>query len=204
MSNDDLDRTMIMPSPGRKRGTGPETAASPEPMQPVAAPTSPVSRAGQGQNEDGLSLKMVGSSGSNALVNAATLIFSLAKQLRNTSQHSDIPGLLAHVTGLMKSFEKNSIEKEVSPDVAYEARYILCAFIDEIVLNTPWGSGSVWSYSSLLSALHNDTSGGERFFQMLATKSDAPAQNVVLLELMYHCLCLGTRTNKNWVISQFA
>ncbi len=87
----------------------------------------------------------------------------------------------------MKSFEKNSIEKEVSPDVAYEARYILCAFIDEIVLNTPWGSGSVWSYSSLLSALHNDTSGGERFFQMLATKSDAPAQNGVILEHIYHC-----------------
>ena len=191
MSNDDLDRTMIMPSPGRKRGTAAETAASPEPMQPLAPSTSPLGRAGQGQNEDGLSLKMVGSSGSNVLVNAATLIFSLARQLRNTTQHSDIPGLLAHVTGLMKSFEKNSIEKEVSPDVAYEARYILCAFIDEIVLNTPWGRGSVWSYSSLLSALHNDTSGGERFFQMLATKSDAPAQNVVILELMYHCLCMG-------------
>jgi len=193
MSNDDLDRTMIMPSPGRKRGAGAETAASPQQAMPppVAPQYPPVIRAGQGQNEDALSLKMVGSSGSNALVNAATLIFSLARQLRNTTQHNDIPGLLAHVTGLMKSFEKNSIEKEVSPDVAYEARYILCAFIDEIVLNTPWGSGSVWSYSSLLSTLHNDTSGGERFFQMLAKKSDAPAQNVTLLELMYHCLCMG-------------
>ena len=196
MSNDDLDRTMIMPSPGRKRGAGAEKAQTPDSIPPTAAQPvpqqyAPAPATAQGQNEDGLSLKMVGSSGSNQLVNAATLIFSLARQLRNTTQHSDIPGLLAHVTALMKNFEKNSIEKGSSPDVAYEARYILCAFIDEIVLNTPWGNGSVWSYSSLLSALHNDTSGGERFFQMLARKSDAPAQNVAILELMYHCLCMG-------------
>ncbi|GAA0358825.1 DotU family type VI secretion system protein [Bowmanella denitrificans] len=133
----------------------------------------------------------MGSAGTHTLINAATMIFSLARQLRNTMQHSDIPGLLTHVTGLMRSYERTCIGQGVAPDTAYEARYILCAFLDEIVLNTPWGHASQWSQSSLLSSLHNDTRGGERFFQILANRSENPAPNIALLELMYHCLSLG-------------
>jgi type VI secretion system protein ImpK len=184
MSNDDLDRTVIMPSPGRRRDKVGDT--------PVVAPTIPPTySAPQPAEAEGLSLKMVGSSGQNHLINSATMIFSLARQLRNTTQHGDVEGLLQHVMGLMQQYEKNCINLGIAPDVAYESRYILCAFIDEIVLNTPWGHGSVWSLRSLLSSLHNDTSGGERFFQMLAKKSDFTSQNLVVLELMHTCLCLG-------------
>lgn len=223
MSNDDdLDRTVIMPTPGRRQGgagTGENPASGnvspgvPTPLvpgQPQAQapipgqPTSvnPSLQAGQPaaihapsspsqDNAGGMSLHMVGSSGKNQLVNAATMIFSLARQLRNTAQHQDVDGLLAHVTELVKTYERNCIAAGTTPDVAYEARYIICAFIDEIVLNTPWGASSNWSHNGLLSALHSDTSGGERFFQILARKSDAPGQNLALLELMYHCLRLG-------------
>ncbi|MFT6895916.1 MAG: type VI secretion system protein ImpK [Paraglaciecola sp.] len=187
MSNDDLDRTLIIPSPGRRRGSPPgvaETPPQPSPGQPPRQ-TAPVN------DSDGLSMQMIGSSGQNPLLNAATMAFSLASQLRNTPAHSDVEGLLAHVTGLLRDFEKNCMLKGVNGDQANEARYILCAFIDEIVLNTPWGNRSVWTQRSLLSTLHNDTSGGERFFQILAQKSEVPAQNILILELMYHCLCLG-------------
>ena len=233
MSNDDLDRTVIMPTPGR-RGPGgtdtpgqtgvpgqpatvpgqpapipgqapvvPGTPLAAQPIQPGGQPLpgSPPppgiapqpTHAPQGNRDsgEGVSLNMVGSSGQNHLINAATMIFSLARQLRNTMQHEDVNGLLAHVIELVKTYEKNCIAAGITPDVAYEARYILCAFIDEIVLNTPWGAGSTWSHQGLLSTLHSDTTGGERFFQILARKSDVPAQNLPLLELMYHCLRLG-------------
>lgn len=187
--SDDLDRTVIMPTPGRRRSPAPET---PPPAAAIPTPPRRAGRAREAVGENGgLSLQMVGSSGKNHLINAATMVFSLARQLRNTTQHADVEGLQAHVTGLVKNYEKNCISSGIGPDVAYEARYILCAFIDEIVLNTPWGHGSLWSHRSLLSTLHNDTTGGERFFQILARKSDVPAQNAPLLELMYHCLCLG-------------
>jgi type VI secretion system protein ImpK len=188
MSNDDLDRTLIIPSPGRRRAASPDAPAAavqPSANQPSQRPVLPVN------DSDGLSMQMVGSSGQNPLLNAATLVFSLARQLRNTPAHSDVEGLLAHVVVLLKDYEKNCMLKGINADTAHEARYLLCAFIDEIVLNTPWGHGSVWSQRSLLSTLHNDTSGGERFFQKLAQKSEVPAQNILLLELMYHCLSLG-------------
>jgi len=198
---DDLDRTVIMPTPGRRRGAAAET---PSPAIPGATPAAPmpeipapatvkhvINRQTPSAVGDGLSLQMVGSSGKNHLINAATMIFSLARQLRNTAQHTDVEGLSAHIGGLLQNYEKNCIARGVSPTEAYEARYILCAFIDEIVLNTPWGHSSIWSNRSLLSTLHNDTTGGERFFQILSEKANVPAQNAALLELMYHCLCLG-------------
>lgn len=184
MVNDDLDRTVIMPAPGRKRGNAEQNQA---PQTPNVAPQPRFSL----EEEESVTLQMIGSSGKNQLLNSATMVFSLARQLRNTAEHSDVQGLLRHVTALVQQFEKNCISNGVGPDVAYEARYILCAFIDEIVLNTPWGAGSVWSQQSLLSTLHDNTSGGERFFQVLARKSDTPAQNADLLELMYHCLRMG-------------
>ncbi|MDN4502247.1 type IVB secretion system protein IcmH/DotU [Alteromonadaceae bacterium BrNp21-10] len=186
MSNDDLDRTVIMPSPGRRRAAT-EGVQQPAPQTP-APPLRPQAPQPEGE---GVSLQMIGNANKNPLINSATMVFSLAKQLRNTAQHSDVEGLLGHVSGLMQNFEKNCINQGIAPDVAYEARYILCAFIDEIMLNTPWGHNSVWSHRSLLSTLHNDTTGGERFFQILARKSDAPSQNGPILELMYHCLSLG-------------
>ena len=211
MSNDDLDRTVIMPTPGRR--TTP--AESEQPAVPGAPQPSPPHPAGEQQTAipqppggyhqpshgqplssgpregEALALNMVGSSGQNHLVNAATMIFSLARQLRNTMQHDDVNGLLAHVVELLKTYERNCIAAGMTPDVAYEARYILCAFLDEIVLNTPWGASSYWAHQGLLSTLHSDTTGGERFFQILARKSDVPGQNLPLLELMYHCLRLG-------------
>ncbi|MBC3766686.1 type IVB secretion system protein IcmH/DotU [Neptunicella marina] len=191
MSNDDLDRTVIMPSPGRRRSTETsQPAQAPSPDQQVTPQSAPASLSGQMDNTSH-TIQTAGVASHNPLINAATVIFSLARQLRNTPQHQDVGGLHKHICGLMQQFEKNVINQGIAPDVAYEARYILCAYLDEIVLNTPWGHHSIWSHSGLLSTLHNDTTGGERFFQILARKSDAPAQNVPILELMYHCLSLG-------------
>jgi type VI secretion system protein ImpK len=190
--NDDLDRTVIMPSPGRRRGgAAPTDTAAPTPVAPAVTRAPSVRQAAPSRNAEVISVDMMGKSGENHLINAATMIFSLARQLRNTAQHSDVEGLSAHVSGLLQNYEKNCISKGITPSEAYEARYILCAFLDEIVLNTPWGHGSMWSNHSLLSTLHNDTTGGERFFQILSEKANIPAQNQNLLELMYHCLGLG-------------
>ena len=38
---------------------------------------------------------------------------------------------------------------------------------------------------------HNETWGGEKFFQLLAKLAQNPQQHGWLLELMYYCLALG-------------
>ena len=76
----------------------------------------------------------------------------------------------------------------MSPETVLAARYVLCTFLDEIVLGTPWGSESVWSTQSLLSSFHNETWGGEKFFLILDSMLQDPAGNINLIELMYVCL----------------
>jgi type VI secretion system protein ImpK len=71
------------------------------------------------------------------------------------------------------------------------ARYCLCTAIDEAAAQTPWGGGGIWPRYSLLVALHNETWGGEKFFQLLAKLVQSPKQHIDLLELMYFCLMLG-------------
>ena len=49
----------------------------------------------------------------------------------------------------------------------------------------------MWSRHSLLVTFHNETWGGEKFFQLLAKLAQNPQQHAHLLELMYYCLALG-------------
>ena len=71
------------------------------------------------------------------------------------------------------------------------ARYCLCTVVDEAAAQTPWGGSGVWPKFSLLVALHNETWGGEKFFQLLAKLVQTPHQHIDLIELMYFCLMLG-------------
>jgi len=71
------------------------------------------------------------------------------------------------------------------------ARYVLCTVVDEAVVTTPWGNESEWSQMSLLSSFHNETFGGEKFFQLLDRLSKNPVKHLPMLELMYLCLSLG-------------
>src|SRR5690606_37076980 len=77
------------------------------------------------------------------------------------------------------------------PDHVLAARYLLCTALDETVLNTPWGSQSAWAEQTLLSTFHNETWGGEKFFQLLDRLVQDPRRNLHLLELMYLLLALG-------------
>jgi type VI secretion system protein ImpK len=68
---------------------------------------------------------------------------------------------------------------------------VLCTTLDEVVLNTPWGRASQWSENSLLITFHNETWGGEKFFELLDVLIPDPRKNLHLLELMYLCLAFG-------------
>ncbi len=77
------------------------------------------------------------------------------------------------------------------PNTAYQISYAICSLIDEIVLNTPWGSTSKWSGDSMLINLHQEAWGGENFFHYLQELMQRPATNLLVLEFYYCCLSLG-------------
>ncbi|MEE9491890.1 MAG: type IVB secretion system protein IcmH/DotU [Gammaproteobacteria bacterium] len=194
---DDNDRTVIRrPAPGgRPAGMSqpaapgiPQQETSPLPNAVVDTPPLPGRVALPDSN---LSTGSIEGSGLNPLVDAATALLALSGQLRNTASQADVAGLREHVIQQIKLFEQNARGRGVTPETVLAARYIICTFLDETVLRTPWGSESVWSTQSLLSTFHNETWGGEKFYLILDRMLQEPVKNLDILELMYICLSLG-------------
>jgi type VI secretion system protein ImpK len=125
------------------------------------------------------------------LVACATDLLTVAAQLRGSASHPDPEGLREQLIGQIRAFEQCARGKGLTDPVVLPARYVLCALVDESVLDTPWGSQSVWAKRGLLISLHNEAWGGEKFFDALERLLAFPSGNLHLLELMYLCLALG-------------
>jgi type VI secretion system protein ImpK len=91
----------------------------------------------------------------------------------------------------LKSYEQQAGQAGIDRETVHAARYCLCTVIDEVVLNTPWGSESGWSTESLLVLFHNEAWGGEKFFMILERMLQDPARHLEMLELLYVCLSMG-------------
>lgn len=170
---EDVERTIILPAPGGKRRVTGE-----------APPPRPAARASSEE------FAVVGAGG-NALARSGGACFALVRRLSNTPHHDDVAGLRERVLQMVREFEVNARKYGASSEAAYAARYALCSLIDETVLATPWGSQSEWGGETILGTLHDETGGGERFFQILSRMSENPARNLQLLEFLYLCLSLG-------------
>ncbi len=129
-------------------------------------------------------------SGSNPLVAAANPVLDLIPQIRATESHPSPTMLREHLVDEIRQFELRAQQAGLPNETILGARYCLCTALDEAAALTPWGAG-VWSSHSLLVTFHNETWGGEKFFQLLAKLSQNPSQHLDLLELLYYCLVLG-------------
>lgn len=199
----DSDKTIIVkPNPGGQRGeqTPPPGYVPPTPQPPVAAPAPPLSptppsyqpfQAAPPQPSAAAYTVTENPTGPNILTDSAARLLALIGRLKMTAHHNDVGGLHRQVTQEIQSFENNARNRGAAPEAVLAGRYALCASIDEAVLNTPWGSTSVWSSQSMLSTFHQETGGGEKFFQILERIVLEPAKNIDLLELYSICLALG-------------
>lgn len=175
------DRTVVKPSPG---GVGAQQRAFPAPpVEPIYnAPGSLGAMPGE---------PLAPSRGLNPLLSAADTLIVVYGKVRQTPRHGDVAGLYQQLSNEIRSFDVRARDSGIKPEVILAARYVLCSALDEAVLNTPWGSDSPWAQRTLLSAFHNETSGGEKFFLILDRMCQAPGENLHMLELMYICLSLG-------------
>ncbi|MEO8345032.1 MAG: DotU family type VI secretion system protein [Betaproteobacteria bacterium] len=130
-------------------------------------------------------------SGTNPLVAAANPLLNLIPQLRATVQHPDPAKIRDFLVDQIQAFELRARAAGIPSEQVIGARYCLCTALDETAAQTPWGGSGVWSRHSLLVTFHNETWGGEKFFQLLAKLAQNPQQHGQLLELMYYCLALG-------------
>lgn len=172
----DDDRTIIIPRPG---GMGPQReVASPSTPAPPPEPT-------EGDREIAVR------AGPNPLVMAAAPLLAILGRLRNTLTQPDAAGLRAQLTQEIRDFERRARDSGISREAGFQARYLLCTTLDEMVMKTPWGHESAWGEQSLLLSFHQERGGGEKFFMLLDRLKQEPANNIDLLELVYICLALG-------------
>lgn len=130
-------------------------------------------------------------SGGNPLVASANTLLNLIPQIRAMASNSDPEGFQRLLLANIREFERGAGVAGVPIETVIGARYCLCTVVDEAAAQTPWGGSGVWPKFSLLVALHNETWGGEKFFQLLAKLVQTPHQHIDLIELMYFCLMLG-------------
>src|SRR5690606_18033107 len=127
----------------------------------------------------------------NPLVAAASLLLSEVVRLKTNASAENFDALNERRNVAIKLFEHRALQEGVDGGQVMAARYVLCTVVDEAVVTTPWGNESAWSQMSLLSTFHNETFGGEKFFQLLEHLSRNPVKHLAMLELMYICLSLG-------------
>ncbi|MVV47870.1 DotU family type IV/VI secretion system protein [Pseudomonas sp. PB120] len=127
----------------------------------------------------------------NSLVAAGSEVLSEVVRLKHSDTREDLHALNKRLTDALKLFDARAQHEGAESSQVTAARYVLCTVVDEAVVTTPWGNESDWSQMSLLSSFHNETFGGQKFFQLLDSLSKNPVKHLPMLELMYLCLSLG-------------
>lgn len=175
-SDSDDDKTVVMrPSPGWRRQQMPHA--------------EPARASGARSVEFKIDTGFKPSSG--LLSDDALSLLMIVPKLRTIAFHDAIGELQERLAVEIKDFQKRLAQHGYSEQHIRIASYFVCSFIDETVLNTPWGSQSNWGYESLLVRFHKEALGGEEFFSTLEKLLQRPAQELDLLELAYLCLSLG-------------
>jgi type VI secretion system protein ImpK len=130
-------------------------------------------------------------SGMNPLVWAASRLLDLMPQIRSMAQLPDLATLRNRLVSEMQAFERRAQSVGVSREDLVGARYCLCTVLDEAAAQTPWGTKGAWAQQSLLVSFHNETWGGEKYYQLLARLAQNPERHKDLIELLYYCNALG-------------
>jgi type VI secretion system protein ImpK len=188
--NGRIDATIIRPTPGR-RGGQTQMPGQPEPARQAYAAPQNATVHRQPVYQDNYTGRFSTSHGLNPLVNTASMLIAVFYKTRQSVSHPNVGGLHQQLVSEIRHFESSAKAHNIRPEIVLSARYILCAALDEAVLNTPWGAESAWTQRTLLSLFHNETNGGEKFFQILERMKTYPADNLDILELMYILLSLG-------------
>ncbi len=164
-------------------------------MRPRPGGVAPAGAAPGGARAAGPELRGLGDAlplvGINPLAQAAAPILAAVVRLRGRLEHPDPDGLRRHMAEAVRGFEERALATGLDSRSLRAARYALCATVDDVVLSTPWGSHSNWTRQSLTSLFHNEVSGGERFFDILAQLERELGRHAEVVELMYLCLSLG-------------
>lgn len=129
--------------------------------------------------------------GLNPLVDAAAYLFSVIGKLKQLKSYRNLGKLHQELLQEINTFQDTAKSQGYSSEYILVSRYALCATLDDIIVNTPWGSQGQWDNHSLLATLNQESIQQDRFFIILDRIIKEPALYIDAMELMYICLNLG-------------
>jgi type VI secretion system protein ImpK len=103
----------------------------------------------------------------------------------------DIRILRTRTEQYLQAFERGGKEADIAMESLRPAHYVLCASIDDVVVNTPWGAASPWATRTLVATFHPHARGTDEVFDQLQNMEKTPGRFVANIELIYLCLSLG-------------
>jgi type VI secretion system protein ImpK len=115
----------------------------------------------------------------------------LLSSLRAMRRAPDPHALRTRVQQDLETFERQARTANIAMDLLRPAHYALCASIDDVVLNTPWGATSGWADQTLVATLHPGAQDTDQFFDHLRQMLRTPDRFLPVIELMFLCLSLG-------------
>lgn len=130
--------------------------------------------------------------GLNPVVDAAGHLFSVIGKLKEMKTYRHLNRLQTELLQEVSTFQNTIAALQTyNTEFVVVCRYVLCATIDEIIMNTSWGSQNQWDSYSLLATLNQDTQHQDKFFTILERAIKEPAVYIDLMELMYLALSFG-------------
>lgn len=127
----------------------------------------------------------------NLLIDASTPLIGMALRVRHIQNLDNVSALYKQAVEDVQAVKVELGAKNYGKKIISAHCYILCSFLDEAVMGTPWGAHSEWAKESLLTRFYNETWGGEKVFSILEMLKADPHYYQELLEFTYYCLVLG-------------
>lgn len=135
--------------------------------------------------------KQVPRTGKVRLSDVYSDLFILATQLKSLRDYGDPDRLRQRIAGIFDAADRKGQGAGIPNEVMDRAKYAIVAFMDEIILSSPWPQKDQWSTRPLQYEFFREHVAGVEFFKRLEVLRQTAATSQEILEVYYLCLILG-------------
>ena len=107
------------------------------------------------------------SSSAPALADLCGDLLAFALQLKRSSDPGDAEAMRQKIDEQFRGLETKARQADVPQEDVQQAKYAICAFIDEMILTSSWALKESWADKPLQLAYFNDFSAGEEFYNKI-------------------------------------
>ncbi|MBN2194438.1 MAG: type IVB secretion system protein IcmH/DotU [Polyangiaceae bacterium] len=115
---------------------------------------------------------------------------TLGGQLSSADNLPSLEVLQRRIESLFEDMGHRARQVQVPAEDVMEAKYALCAFMDEQILRSPWPGRTQWMGRPLQLVYFNETTAGEGFYHRLQALQSSPHRAHVAM-VYYLCIALG-------------